>query len=146
MYVLHSQLYNFAEKGDFDSKLCERKDVPKFFEIGNTGVLNCLYFEQREFLRIYTKVKALWLKIWSPIHFFVFQSKCPGDNLIDFPGTEACRILTLSDGTILNQSPVGRSLCKLKSLKASKFRIAKDFQDGNGETFTLLKLDFCKTL
>ena len=55
MYILHSQLYNFAEKADFDSKLCERKDVPKFFEIGNTGVLNCLYFEQREFLRIKTQ-------------------------------------------------------------------------------------------
>ena len=140
-------MYNFAEKGDFDSKLCERIDVPKFFEIGNTGVLNCLYFEQREFLRIKTqKWKLFGSKNGNQFIFLYFQSKCPGDYLIDFPGTEACRILTLSDGTILNQSPVGRSLCKLKSLKASKFRIAKDFQDGNGETFILLKVDFFKTL
>ena len=52
---------------------------------------------------------------------------------MDFPETEACRLLALSDGTILNKSPVPKKLCSIKALHSSQLRIAKDFQDGRGE-------------
>ena len=52
---------------------------------------------------------------------------------MDFPETDACRLLALNDGTILNQSPVSKTLCSIQALHSSQLRIAKDFQDGRGE-------------
>ena len=51
---------------------------------------------------------------------------------MDFPETEACRLLALNDGTIINQSPVAKKLCTMKSLQSSRLKIARDFLDGRG--------------
>ena len=54
---------------------------------------------------------------------------------MDFPETEACRLLALNDGTIINQSPVAKKLCTMKSLQSSRLKIARDFLDGRGTVY-----------
>mgnify|MGYP007015862891 FL=1 len=51
---------------------------------------------------------------------------------MDFPDSPACRLLALSDGTVLNQSPVSRPLCMKTVIQSSKLKIAKDYADGEG--------------
>ena len=63
-----------------------------------------------------------------------FQVKCPGTELLNAPEADACRLLALSDGTIINQSPVTKHLCTMQSLQSSKRKIARDFYDGKGDT------------
>ena len=68
---------------------------------------------------------------------------------MDFPDSPACRLLALSDGTVLNQSPVSKPLCMKTVIQSSKLKIAKDYADGEGMyvalkvhqivVFTLLK-------
>lgn len=57
---------------------------------------------------------------------------------MDFPDAEACRLLAMHDGTILNQSPVTSSLCTKGSLLSSKRKIAVDYADGEGNLTTFL--------
>ena len=64
------------------------------------------------------------------------QVKCPGTELRDAPEADACRLLALSDGTVINQSPVTQHLCTMKALLSSKRKIARDFYDGKGENHT----------
>ena len=58
--------------------------------------------------------------------------------MLDAPDAEACRLLALSDGTVINQSPVTKHLCTMKALLSSKRKIARDFYDGRGELSTML--------
>ena len=51
---------------------------------------------------------------------------------MDFPDSPACRLLALSDGTVLNQSPVSKPLCMKAVIQSSKLKIAKDYADGEG--------------
>ena len=40
----------------------------------------------------------------------IFQS-CPGSSLLSYPGSEACRVLTLSNGTVFQQMVSPTELC-----------------------------------
>lgn len=53
--------------------------------------------------------------------------------MLDAPDADACRLLALSDGTVINQSPVAKQLCTMNALLSSKRKIARDFYDGRGE-------------
>ena len=51
---------------------------------------------------------------------------------MDFPDSDACRLLALRDGTVLHQSPVSKPLCLKEVIQSSKLKIAKDYADGEG--------------
>jgi hypothetical protein len=52
--------------------------------------------------------------------------------MLDTNETEACRFLGLSDGTVINQSPVAEVLCSPVSLNAIQLKMSIDFLDGVG--------------
>lgn len=65
---------------------------------------------------------------------FLFQIPCPGNELeLDSNETEACRFLGLSDGTVINQSPVSKFLCSAEALNAIQLKMAIDYHDGVGK-------------
>ncbi|XP_023322311.1 uncharacterized protein LOC111696802 isoform X2 [Eurytemora carolleeae] len=57
---------------------------------------------------------------------------CPG-NLIDYPTANACRVLALSDGTMIQQIVSPESLCSESNFKTLKIRVAKQFHDGEAD-------------
>ena len=64
---------------------------------------------------------------------FAFQIPCPGTELeLDSNETEACRFLGLTDGTVINQSPVSKFLCSPEALNAIQLQMAIDYLDGVG--------------
>lgn len=65
------------------------------------------------------------------LHFF-FKTPCPGSLAFDFPRGDFCRVIALSDGTVINQEAVTETLCRLPSVKYTKGRIGQDFLDTKG--------------
>ena len=67
------------------------------------------------------------------VTLFYLQTPCPGSSLKDYPRVDSCRFMSLEDGTIVNQSPVPKSLCSEKSLQYTQRKIAVDFADPYGK-------------
>ena len=61
------------------------------------------------------------------------EPRCPGAAAYNFSSANYCRLLALSDGTIISQSPAAASLCSEKAKLTTKIVISKDFRDGKGE-------------
>ena len=63
----------------------------------------------------------------------LFQTVCPSlETNDDLPSVKWCRLMALSDGTILSQSPISSKLCTPHAITAAKIRISRDYRDGNG--------------
>ena len=54
--------------------------------------------------------------------------------MLDSPSTKMCRLLALSDGTVINQSPISPVLCSDKAIWTTRLKISKDYRDGEGES------------
>jgi len=58
---------------------------------------------------------------------------CPGREQITFQESSACRLLALSNGTVVQQGVSPVSLCKETHFNVLKRRISKKFRDGEAE-------------
>ena len=67
------------------------------------------------------------------IIFHLLQTPCPGSQLSNTPGGDFCRLIALSDGSIINQEPVTEHLCSAPSVKYTKGKIGQDFLDTEGK-------------
>ena len=77
------------------------------------------------------------------IILYSLQIPCPGSQLSNTPGGDFCRLIALSDGSIINQEPVTEHLCSVPSVKYTKGKIGQDFLDTKGKLsrhFNVLKL------
>ena len=58
--------------------------------------------------------------------------ECPASELSVFPGSSACRLLALSDGTVVQQDVTPVELCQDKHVDNLRRVVAKKFGDGRG--------------
>ena len=56
--------------------------------------------------------------------------KCPGLEPVTYPGSQACRLLALSDGTVVQQDVSPLELCLDHHITSLKRMIARKFGDG----------------
>ena len=70
--------------------------------------------------------------------YCLFKTTCPGSLLHDFPRGDFCRLIALSDGTVVNQEAVTETLCLEPSIKYTKGRIGQDFLDTNSRKLSRL--------
>ena len=70
--------------------------------------------------------------------YCLFKTTCPGSLLHDFPRGDFCRLIALSDGTVVNQEAVTETLCLEQSIKYTKGRIGQDFLDTNSRKLSRL--------
>ena len=61
------------------------------------------------------------------------DSPCPGLQQQDVPESVACRLLTLGDGTVVQQAVTPVSLCSEEHFNTLRQRIAKTLRDGQGQ-------------
>ena len=73
--------------------------------------------------------------------YCLFKTTCPGSLLHDFPRGDFCRLIALSDGTVVNQEAVTETLCLEPSIKYTKGRIGQDFLDTNSRKLSRLLFD-----
>ena len=79
---------------------------------------------------------------FTPYPFYcLFKTTCPGSLLHDFPRGDFCRLIALSDGTVVNQEAVTETLCLEPSIKYTKGRIGQDFLDTNSRKLSRLLLN-----
>lgn len=75
-----------------------------------------------------------------------FQISCQTPELNSYPDSDWCRVLSLSDGTVINQGPVHKVLCTAQAVRTTRLKISKDYMDGEGIYlyFMALHLTFVK--
>ena len=83
------------------------------------------YFSVTESIQCYDCIKD------HPIH----PKKCPG-QLLNFQSSTACRISTLGDGTVIEQTVTPTDLCDDDDIQRFLLGIARKYRVGNGEKWT----------
>ena len=66
---------------------------------------------------------------------------CPG-QLLNYPKSYACRISTLGDGTIVEQTVTPVELCDFRDIQMFKLRIAKKYRVGDGKVTSQSNSEF----
>ena len=60
------------------------------------------------------------------------DQNCPGSEAAPFPGSRACRLLALGDGSVVQQDVTPEDLCTEQHAASLRRMVARRFGDGQG--------------